>query len=70
MRTAESRLRFLNQFHLSFTWANDGCSIYWRGQDRPGMPGGFHPIAAGKDLDEATDAAIERWERKHRTRWE
>jgi hypothetical protein len=69
MRTDESRFRFLNEHRLSSTWTNDGCSLYWRGQDRPGHAGGFVPIAKGRDLPEATDLAIARWERKHKARW-
>jgi hypothetical protein len=65
MPSDEDRFRFLDRYRLSLTWSNDGVSIFWRGQDQPGMPGGFYPIARGKTLGEATDAAIERWERKH-----
>lgn len=64
MPTDEERFRFLNTFKISETWSNEGCSLYFRGEDEPGKPGGYFPIAKGKDLIEATDRAIERWERK------
>jgi hypothetical protein len=69
MRTDEERLRFLERFRLSTTWNNEGVSIYWRGQDRPGHPGGFVPVSKGRTLAEATDLAIARWEKKHKKRF-
>lgn len=65
MRTDAERFRFLEEFKLSVTRTNDGASIYWRGQDEPGKPGGFYSIASGRTLEEAVDNAIARWERKH-----
>jgi hypothetical protein len=65
MEPDERRFRFLEQFRLSVTWSADGVSIFWRGRPVPGMPGAYHPITSGKTLEEATDRAIERWERKH-----
>lgn len=69
MRTNDERLRFLTRFRLSVTWSNDGASIYWRGQDSPGQPGGYHSLASAPTLEEAVDAIIDRWERKHGERW-
>ena len=65
MRTDEERLRFIEKFQLSVTWHDDVATIFWRGRASPGQPGGYHEISKGKTLAEATDAAIERYNRKH-----
>ena len=65
MRTDEERLRFIEKFQLSVTWHDDVATIFWRGRASPGQPGGYHEITKGKTLAEATDAAIERYNRKH-----
>jgi len=71
MRTDEERLRFIEKFQLSVTWHDDVATIFWRGRPSPGQPGGYHEISKGKTLAEATDAAIERYNRKHGiTKWE
>jgi hypothetical protein len=70
MRTAEERESFIQTFRISITWSNDEVSLYWRGRDSPGKPGGYHPIAKGETLTQAIERAIERWERKHKKRWE
>jgi hypothetical protein len=64
--TDAERFHFLEAHKLSVTFTNDGASIYWRGKDEPGKPGGFYPIASGPTLQVAVDRAISRWERKHR----
>jgi hypothetical protein len=65
MRTDEERLSFIEKFQLSVTWHDDVATIFWRGRASPGQPGGYHEISKGKTLAEATDAAIERYIRKH-----
>ena len=65
MRTDEERLSFIEKFQLSVTWHDDVATIFWRGRASPGQPGGYHEISKGKTLAEATDAAIERYNRKH-----
>jgi hypothetical protein len=65
MPSGEERLRFLEQFQLSVTWHDNVATIFWRGRTSPGQPGGYHEISKGKTLAEATDAAIQRYYRKH-----
>ena len=65
MPSDEERLLFLGQFQLSVTWHDDVATIFWRGRASPGQPGGYHEISKGKTLSEATDAAIQRYYRKH-----
>ena len=69
MRTDAERFAFLQEHRLSVTVTNDGVSIYWRGKDEAGKPGGFYSIASGPTLAAAVDAAMLRWERKHRQRY-
>ena len=64
MPSDAERLRFLEQFQLSVTWHDDVATIFWRGRASPGQPGGYHEISKGKTLAEATDAAIQRYNRK------
>ena len=65
MRSDEERLSFIEKFQLSVTWHDDVATIFWRGRASPGRPGAYHEISRGKTLAEATDAAIERYNRKH-----
>ena len=67
--TDEERFRFLDQFQLSVTWHDGVATIFWRGRDSPGQPGGYYEVSKGATLAKATDAAIERWEKKHGKRW-
>ena len=65
MRSDEERLRVIEKFQLSVTLHDDLATIFWRGRASPGQPGGYHEISRGKTLAEATDAAIQRYNRKH-----
>lgn len=69
-RSDESRYRFLKEHKLSITWYDGGPSLTWREQrPEPGTAGGYLPVSRGKDLDDAIDQAIARWEKKHGRRW-
>jgi hypothetical protein len=65
MPTDRQRFRFMAEHQLSVTWSDDGASIFWRGKPKPGQPAPYHPVARGRNLAEAIDDAIARWERQH-----
>lgn len=65
MYTDEQRFRFMAEHQLSVTWYDDGASIFWRGNAKPGQPAPYHPVSQGRTLAEAIDKAIARWESQH-----
>lgn len=69
--TNDQRFRFLDQFKLTASWEDDqGFTLFWREKSFPWKYGQLHVISEGATLAEATDAAIERWEKKHKRRFE
>lgn len=70
MRTDADRWRFLADNSLALGRFKGGCFVvHFQPAARPDAPSNFYPVATAATPDEAIDAAIERWERKHRRRW-
>jgi hypothetical protein len=65
MRIDGERFRFLEQFKLTASWDDEEFTLFWREKSVPWQYGKLYVIAKGKTLAEATDAAIERYNRKH-----
>ncbi len=66
MPTDTERFRFLEKFRLHVTWHSDHVTLMWQQKVlhwEASPP--YYPVASGKTLAEATDAAIERYNRKH-----
>jgi len=59
------RLRFLEDFKLTTAWDDDEWTLFFRDKSVAWLYGKVYVIAKGKTLAEATDAAIERYNRKH-----
>ncbi len=66
MPTDAERFRFLAKFHLHVTFHYEHVTLMWRGtvQHWEASPP-YYPVASGKTLEDATDAAIARYNRKH-----
>jgi hypothetical protein len=66
MPSDSERFRFLAKFRLHVTFPADHVTLMWQEkvQHWEASPP-YYPVASGKTLEDATDAAIERWERKH-----
>jgi hypothetical protein len=66
MPSDAERFRFLAKFRLHVAFHADHVTLMW--QERvlhwEASPP-YYPVASGKTLEEATDTAIERWEKKH-----
>jgi hypothetical protein len=64
--TDAERFRFLAKFRLHVSWHSDHVTLMW--QERvlhwEASPP-YYPVASGKTLEEATDAAMARYNRKH-----
>ena len=61
-----ARFRFIAKFRLHVCFHDDHVSLMWQKkvQHWEASPPYF-PVASGPTLEDATDAAIERWEKKH-----
>jgi hypothetical protein len=59
------RLRFLDQFKQTASWDDEGYTLFWREKSVPCQYGRLYVISKGATLAQATDAAIERYNRKH-----
>jgi hypothetical protein len=64
------RFQFLDHFKLTANWDDEEFTLFWREKSVPWQYGRLYVIAKGKTLTEATDAAIERWEKKHKRKFE
>jgi hypothetical protein len=66
MPSDAERFRFLAKFRLQVSFHSDHVTLMWQEkvQHWEASPPYF-PVASGKTLEEATDAAIERYNRKH-----
>lgn len=64
MATDAERFRILADLKLSITWYDKKVVVFWRGEGKPGQPGGYLPVAEGATLDEAADEAIRRHQEK------
>lgn len=65
MRSDKERFRFLDEFKLTAKWDDEEFTLFWREKSVPWQYGRLYVISKGKTLAEATDAAIERYNRKH-----
>jgi hypothetical protein len=67
MPSDADRFRFLAKFRLHVSFHSDHVTLMWQEkvQHWEASPPYFE-VASGKTLAEATDAAIERYNRKHR----
>jgi hypothetical protein len=67
MPSDAERFRFISKFRLNVSWHADHVTLMWQEkvQHWEASPP-YYPVASGPTLAEATDAAIERWEKKHR----
>jgi hypothetical protein len=67
MPTDSERWRFLADNSLALGRSREGVSItHYKPGERPGASATFTPVSSGKTADEAIDAAIARWKRKHK----
>jgi hypothetical protein len=66
MPSDAERFRFLARFRLHVSFHADHVTVMWQEkvQHWEASPP-YYPVASGKTLAEATDAAIERYNRKH-----
>jgi hypothetical protein len=67
MPSDAERFRFLAKFRLHLTFHADHVTLMWQEKVlhwEASPP--YYPVASGKTLEEATDAAIARYNRKHR----
>ena len=66
MPTDAERFRFLAKFRLHVSFHDDHVSLMWQEkvQHWEASPP-YYPIASGRTLADATDAAIARYNRKH-----
>jgi hypothetical protein len=66
MPSDAERFRFLAKFRLHVAFHDDHVTLMWQKkvQHWEASPPYFE-VASGKTLEDATDAAIARWERKH-----
>ncbi len=65
MPSDAERWRFLERFKLTTSWHDKEWTLFWREKSYPWKVGELHVISKGATLAEATDAAIERYNRKH-----
>jgi len=70
MPSDAERFRFIAKFRLHVSFHADHVTLMWQEkvQHWEASPP-YYPVAEGKTLAEATDAAIERWEKKQGKRW-
>ena len=64
--TDAERFRFIAKFRLHVSFHDDHVTLMWQEklQHWEASPP-YYPVADGKTLEEATDAAIARYNRKH-----
>jgi hypothetical protein len=65
MPSDAERFEFIAKHQLSITWNDGSASIFWRGKALPGQPGVYYPLTTAKNLGEAIDGVIARYNRKH-----
>ena len=66
MPTDAERFRFIAKFRLHVSFHDDHVTLMWQEkvQHWEASPP-YYPVASGPTLEEATDAAIARYNRKH-----
>lgn len=66
MPSDAERFRFLAKFRLHVAFHDDHVTLMWQKkvQHWEASPP-YYPVASGKTLEDATDAAIARYNRKH-----
>jgi hypothetical protein len=66
MPSDAERFRFIAKFRLHVSFHADHVTLMWLGEGAAlGRSPPYYPVASGKTLEDATDAAIERYNRKH-----
>ena len=65
----QERFRFLDEFKLTANWDDEEFTLLWREKSLPWQYGRLYVISKGTSLAAATDAAIERWEKKPGKPW-
>lgn len=65
MPSDEERFRFLEQFKLTTAWDDEEWTLFFREKSVGWLYGKVYVISKGRTLEEATDGAIERYNRKH-----
>ena len=55
----------MDQFKLTASWDDEEFTLFWREKSVRWQYGRLYVISKGRTLAEATDAAIERYNRKH-----
>jgi hypothetical protein len=66
MPSDAERFRFLAKFRLHVSFHYDHVTLMWQERVRHNQASPpYYPVASGKTLEEATDAAIARYNRKH-----
>ncbi len=70
MRTDAERWRFLADNSLVLNRSKAGVSVmHYTTAENSGLAPRFTSVATGDTPEDAIDAAIARWERKHRREW-
>jgi hypothetical protein len=66
MPSDAERFRFLAKFRLHVAFHDDHVTLMWQERVRHNQASPpYYEVASGKKLEEATDAAIARYNRKH-----
>jgi hypothetical protein len=66
MPSDAERFRFIEKFRLHISFHADHVTLMWQQKvEHWEASPPYYPIASGKTLAESTDAAIERYNRKH-----
>lgn len=66
MPSDAERFRFLAKFRLHVSFHYDHVTLMWQERVRHNQASPpYYPVASGKTLEDATDAAIARYNRKH-----
>ena len=70
MPSDAERFRFIAKFRLHVSFHDDHVTLMWQQkvQHWEASPP-YYPVADGKTLEDATDAAIARWEKKHKKQY-
>jgi hypothetical protein len=67
MPTDAERFQFIATFRLHVCFHDDHVTLMWQKKvQRWEASSPYYPVASGPTLEEATDAAIARYNRKHR----
>jgi hypothetical protein len=66
MASDAERFRFIAEFRLHVAFHSDHVTLMWQGRvEHWEASPPYYPVASGKTLEEAVDAGIARYNRKH-----